>query len=165
MLRAFEMACTRVSTRVGIKTGGAPRRGGDEHDRKAGSMPAMPPREPADKPFLRVMRRPADERRATCHAPGAQPCPGRSRMARQDRPCEQGAGGPGCRGRTVMATTQDRDRRAVLAACRPRRRLRLTRLSPRPEPGRGPRPGMGRFSQPGYRAARGSIVPHHGADW
>ena len=34
------------------------------------------------KPFLRIVRRPADERRATCHAPGAQPCPGRSRMAR-----------------------------------------------------------------------------------
>jgi hypothetical protein len=31
-------------------------------------MPAMPPGEPADKPFLRVVRRSADERRATCHA-------------------------------------------------------------------------------------------------
>ena len=34
-------------------------------------MPAMPPGEPADKPFLRIVRRPADEQRATCHAPGA----------------------------------------------------------------------------------------------
>ena len=33
-------------------------------------------------------------------------------------------------------------RRAVLAACRQRRRLCLGRLSPRPEPGRGPRRGM-----------------------
>ena len=137
----------RVSIRVDIKTGGAPRRGGVEHDRAAGSMPAMQPQEPAGESFLRVVRRPAEERRAACHAPGAQPCPGRSRLALQARPCWQGAGGgrggPGCRGRTVLATTQDRHRRAVVVACRPRRRLRLTRLSRQPEPGRGLHPGMG----------------------
>ena len=38
----------------------------------------MPPGEPADKPLLRVVRRSADEQRATRHAPGAPPRPGRS---------------------------------------------------------------------------------------
>jgi negative regulator of sigma E activity len=38
-------------------------------------MPTMPPGEPAEEPFLRVVRRPADERRATCHAPGHRPVP------------------------------------------------------------------------------------------
>ena len=60
MVQAFKAASTRVSIRVGIKIGGAPRRGGDEHDRAAGFMPVMPPREPAGEPFLRVVRRPAD---------------------------------------------------------------------------------------------------------
>ena len=41
-------------------------------------MPAMPPGEPVEEPFLRVVRRPADERRATCHARGAPPRPGRA---------------------------------------------------------------------------------------
>src|SRR5918994_3535249 len=89
-------------------------------------------------------------------------------MALQARPCEQGAGGgrgdPGCRGRSVLATTQDRHTRAVLAACRPRRRLRLGRLSPRPESGRGSRWGMGGFTWPGCRPPRGSIVRQHGTD-
>jgi hypothetical protein len=61
------------------------------------------------------------------------------------------------------ATTQDRDRRAVVA-CRPRRWLSLGRLSRRPEPGRGPRRGMGGFPRPGCRAPRGTIVRLHGAD-
>jgi hypothetical protein len=101
------------------------------HGRATSSMPTMLPGEPAEEPLLRIVRRPANERRATRHAPGAQPCPCQSRLALQARPCGQGAGGgrggPGCRGRTVLATTQDRHRRAVLAACRPRRRLRPPR--------------------------------------
>jgi len=56
------------------------------------------------------------------HAPGALPCPGRSRLALQARLCRQGAGGrrggPGCRCRHVLVTTQDQDRRVVVAACR-----------------------------------------------
>src|SRR5215212_1220607 len=38
-------------------------------------MPTMPPGELAEEPFLRVVRRPADERRATCQARGAPPVP------------------------------------------------------------------------------------------
>jgi hypothetical protein len=87
---------------------------------------------------------------------------GRAWPAKQGAGC--GRGGPGCRGRPVLATAQDRHRRAVLAACLPRRRLRLGRLSPQPEPGRGSRWGMGGLTWPGCRAARGSIVHHHGAD-
>src|SRR5215211_5518984 len=69
-------------------------RGGQaDHDRAAGSMPTMPPGEPADKPLLQILRRPANERRATRRAPGVQPCPGWSRMALQARPCGQGAAG------------------------------------------------------------------------
>ena len=49
------------------------RRTSKHHDRTAGSMSAMRPGEPADEPFLRVVRRSAEEQRATCHAPGAQP--------------------------------------------------------------------------------------------
>jgi hypothetical protein len=79
------------------------RRTSKHHDRTAGSMSAMRPGEPADEPFLRVVRRSAEEQRATCHAPGAQPRPDRSRMALQARSRGQGAsggcGGPGRRGR------------------------------------------------------------------
>lgn len=107
------------------------RRTSKHHDRAAGSMSAMRPGEPADEPFLRVVRRSAEEQRATCHAPGAQPRPDRSRMALQARSRGQGAsggcGGPGRRGRPLLATTQDRHRRAVLVACCPRCWFRLAR--------------------------------------
>jgi hypothetical protein len=105
VLQALKTAPRRVSIRVGIKTSGAPRRGGDEYDR-ASSLPTGPPRESAGEPFLQVVRRSADERRATRHAPGAPPRPGRSRLALQAGPCGQGAGGgrggPGHRSRPVL---------------------------------------------------------------
>jgi hypothetical protein len=62
VLQALKTAPRRVSIRVGIKTSGAPRRGGDEYDR-ASSLPTGPPRESAGEPFLQVVRRSADERR------------------------------------------------------------------------------------------------------
>ncbi len=57
-----------------------------------------------------------------------------------------------------------RSRRPVVGARRPRRSLRPAPLSRRPDPGRSPGPDMGGFSKPGLRAARGPIIPCHGAN-
>jgi hypothetical protein len=131
-------------------------------------MPAMHPGEPTEEPLLRVVRRPADERRATCQAPRVPPRPGQSRLARQARPCEQGASrGRSCPchgSRPVLVTKQDRSGRPIIVARGPRRWLRPARLSRQPEPGRSPPPDVGGSPRPGRRAARGSIVLHHEAD-
>ena len=161
------MASTRVSIRVGIKVYEAfPERRGDHHGR-ASSLFAVPAHEPAGEPFLRVVRRPADERRATRYTPRPRPSPGQARLAREARTCGQGAGGgrsgPGRRGWCVLVTTQDWSRRPAVDARRRKHWLRLAWLSPQPEPGRGSHPDGG-FPQPGLRATRGPILCHHGVN-
>src|SRR5215208_2932878 len=127
-----------------------------------------PPTEPRRRDALRVVRRPADERRATCHAPGAPSRPGRSRLAIQAKPCGQGASRrrscPGHRSRPLMVAPQDRGRRSLVGARLPKPWLRLARLSRQAEPGRSLRPDVGGSPRPGPRAARGTIVRCHGAN-